>query len=157
MIRKKFRIFFLRWILQTAVPQEAVSCGADMIITHHPMIFSGLKKINTHDFTGRKVIRLIQEDIPYYAMHTNYDILGMADLSAEGIGISQTSVLSVTEDGLDGHTGIWKSRQSSRRDEPWRIRRFCQNIFKAEGCESVRRSKHACKEGLLFAQDPEKA
>ena len=55
------------------------------------------------------MIRLIQEDIPYYAMHTNYDILGMADLSAEYIGISQTSVLSVTEDGLDGTQGFGRA------------------------------------------------
>ena len=43
---------FLALDLTEAVLEEAVKAQADMIITHHPMIFSGLKKINTHDFTG---------------------------------------------------------------------------------------------------------
>ena len=96
--QKEISHIFLALDLTDRVLEEAVSCGADMIITHHPMIFSGLKKINTHDFTGRKVIRLIQEDIPYYAMHTNYDVLGMADLSADYMKLENPSVLSVTEE-----------------------------------------------------------
>ena len=35
---------------------EAVECGADMIVTHHPLIFSGLKKISPDDFIGKAVI-----------------------------------------------------------------------------------------------------
>ncbi|WP_373217499.1 Nif3-like dinuclear metal center hexameric protein [Ruminococcus sp. 5_1_39BFAA] len=88
---------FLALDLTEETLEEAVSCGADMIITHHPMIFSGMKKINNHSFTGRKVLKLIERGIPYYAMHTNYDILGMADLSADYIRLSDTKVLSVTE------------------------------------------------------------
>ena len=34
---------------------EAVACGADMIVTHHPLIFSGLKKISPEDMTGTYV------------------------------------------------------------------------------------------------------
>lgn len=47
-----------------------------MIITHHPMIFEGQKKINNHSFTGRRILKLIRNRIQYYAMHTNYDVLG---------------------------------------------------------------------------------
>ena len=72
--------------------------GADMIITHHPMIFSGIKKINNHSFTGRKILTLIQKGIVYYAMHTNYDVLGMADLSADYTKMHDTTVLSITEE-----------------------------------------------------------
>ena len=36
---------------------EAISAGADMIITHHPMIFEGQKKINNHSFTGRRILK----------------------------------------------------------------------------------------------------
>ena len=73
---------FLALDLTEAVLDEAIQAGADMIVTHHPMIFSGIKKINNHSFIGRKIIRLVRHGISYYAMHTNYDILGMADLSA---------------------------------------------------------------------------
>ena len=69
-----------------------------MIITHHPMIFSGIKKINNHSFTGRKILTLIQKGIVYYAMHTKYDVLCMSALSADYTKMHDTTVLSVTEE-----------------------------------------------------------
>lgn len=92
--------------LTEEVLSQAEQAGADMIITHHPMIFSGIKKINNHTFTGRKIIKLIQKDIPYYAMHTNYDILGMADLSAGYLNLTDTKVLSVTNQEGDKPEGF---------------------------------------------------
>ena len=62
------------------VIQEAVRVKADLLITHHPLIFKGLKKISDQDFIGNRVVQLLQHDISYYAMHTNYDVLRMADL-----------------------------------------------------------------------------
>ena len=97
---------FLALDLTEKVLDEAIAAGADMIITHHPMIFSGMKKINNHTFTGRKILKLIQKGIPYYAMHTNYDVLGMADLSADYLKLHDTVVLSVTEEDEDGQQGF---------------------------------------------------
>lgn len=93
---------FLALDLTEETLEEAVKCKADMIVTHHPMIFSGIKKINNHNFTGKRILKLIREGISYYAMHTNYDVLGMADLSADYLQIQNTKVLSVTEE-KDGH------------------------------------------------------
>ena len=87
---------FLALDLTETVLDEAIRAGADMIVTHHPMIFSGIKKINNHSFTGRKIISLVRHGISYYAMHTNYDILGMADLSARYLELSDTKVLCAT-------------------------------------------------------------
>lgn len=89
---------FLALDLTETVLDEAIRAGADMIVTHHPMIFSGIKKINNHSFTGRKILTLIQKGIVYYAMHTNYDVLGMADLSADYTKMHDTTVLSITEE-----------------------------------------------------------
>ena len=96
--QKEISHVFLALDLTEPVLDEAVAAGADMILTHHPMIFSGIKKINNHTFTGRKILRLIKEDIPYFAMHTNYDVLGMADLSADYTKMHDTTVLSITEE-----------------------------------------------------------
>lgn len=79
-----------------AVIDRAVQEGADMLITHHPLIFSPLKKITDEDFISRRVVKLIQNDISYYAMHTNYDVLGMAELSEKILGIRNTEVLDIT-------------------------------------------------------------
>ena len=78
------------------VIEDAASWGADMLVTHHPMIFKALKKINDQSFIGRRVIRLIREDIAYYAMHTNYDVMGMADLAGEFMELKDPEILEET-------------------------------------------------------------
>lgn len=85
-----------------AVIEEAAAWGADMLITHHPLIFSPLKRVTDEDFVSRRVLKLIQNDISYYAMHTNYDVLGMADLAKRKLGLKDAKVLDVTmeKDGL---------------------------------------------------------
>lgn len=93
------------------VIDHAIEAGADMLITHHPLIFSPLKRVTDEDFISRRVLKLIQHDLSYYAMHTNYDVLGMADLSAHVLGICDTEVLEVTgvyherEEGI-GRVGL---------------------------------------------------
>ena len=76
--------------------EEAADWGADMLITHHPMIFKAMKKINDEDFIGRRVLKLIRDDISYYAMHTNYDVMGMAELAGKVLELSEPEVLEVT-------------------------------------------------------------
>ena len=97
---------FLALDLTEQTLKEAAEAGADMIVTHHPMIFHGMKRINNHDFTGRKILSLIRLGIQYYAMHTNYDILGMAELSADYLKLRERQVLTVTEETEHGAEGL---------------------------------------------------
>ena len=78
--------------VQTAVEQEA-----DMLITHHPMLFSAIKRVTDEDMNGRRLLALIRHDISYYAMHTNYDTRGMADLAARIIISLDESIWSRKE------------------------------------------------------------
>ena len=80
------------------VIEAACACKADMLITHHPLIFGGRMKITNEDFIGRRLLKLIREDISYYAMHTNYDVLGMASLSGKMLSLRDTEVLEITEE-----------------------------------------------------------
>ena len=70
---------------------EAVACGADMIITHHPLIFSGLKKVSPDDLTGAAVIKAIKAGISIYAAHTN------ADKVLEGVSGAMAARLGLTD------------------------------------------------------------
>ncbi|MBQ4559895.1 MAG: Nif3-like dinuclear metal center hexameric protein [Tyzzerella sp.] len=79
------------------VIDEAIALSADMLITHHPLLFSPLKQITDECFIGGRVVKLLQHDISYYAMHTNYDVLGMAALSGDILGLSDMDVLEVTD------------------------------------------------------------
>ncbi|MBQ9990163.1 MAG: Nif3-like dinuclear metal center hexameric protein [Lachnospiraceae bacterium] len=78
------------------VVKQAVSLGVDMLITHHPLIFSGMKSVTTGDFIGKRVYQLVRQDIAYYAMHTNFDVMGMADAVADQLGLEKCQVLDVT-------------------------------------------------------------
>ncbi len=79
------------------VIEQAVAANADMLITHHPLLFSPLKKITDEHFIGGRVVKLLQHDISYYAMHTNYDVCGMADISAVILGLDGAETLEVTD------------------------------------------------------------
>lgn len=80
------------------VIERAVAADADMLITHHPLLFSPLKKITDEHFIGGRVVKLLQHDISYYAMHTNYDVCGMADISAAILGLDGAETLEVTDE-----------------------------------------------------------
>ncbi len=75
---------------------EALAWEADMIVSHHPLIFGGLKKINDENFIGRRILALAERGIVCYAMHTNFDVRGMADLNEKQLGLKNTEVLLVT-------------------------------------------------------------
>ncbi len=77
-----------------------------MLITHHPLIFSGIKKITNQDFLGRRLLKLVQNDISYYAMHTNYDVLGMSALAGNKIQLEKAEVLEVTGESACGVEGV---------------------------------------------------
>lgn len=82
---------------------QAIACGADMIVTHHPLLFSEIKRVNTDDFIGNRIVQMIRHGISYYAMHTNFDVMGMANLNAVALQLNDAEVLDVTYAGEDGH------------------------------------------------------
>ena len=80
---------------------EAVACGADMIVTHHPLIFSGLKKISPDNPVGEAVIKAIRAGISIYAAHTSADkvIAGVSGAMAARLGLVNVSILDEDGDG----------------------------------------------------------
>ena len=68
-----------------ALVREAVERGADMIVTHHPLIFGGLRRIDPDDPVGAAVYLAIRHGIAVYAAHTNADkaVGGVNTLMAE--------------------------------------------------------------------------
>lgn len=93
---KEVRSIYIALDATDEVIDMAVLKGADMLVTHHPLIFSGLKRIHNRDFIGNRILRLIQNDISYYAMHTNYDVCRMGRLAGGLLGFADSEVLEVT-------------------------------------------------------------
>lgn len=78
------------------VIQKAIAQEVDMIVTHHPMIFSSIKQVNEENFTSEKVLDLVEHGICCYAMHTNFDAIGgMADLIASEQYLNLQDVLPI--------------------------------------------------------------
>ena len=70
--------------------QRAIDTSCDLIISHHPLIFKGLKSVNEESFVATKVIALIKSDISAFSFHTRLDALmgGVNDVLAKRLGIN---------------------------------------------------------------------
>lgn len=92
------------------VVAQAVREKADLLVTHHPLIFKPLKKVNDQDFVSRRILTMIQHGICYFAMHTNFDIAPgcMADLAAAQLGMNAEGPLEVTGEADGVPVGIGK-------------------------------------------------
>ncbi len=85
-----------------AVLDEAILKGCNLIVAHHPIIFSGLKKITGKNYIERVVIKAIKNGLSIYAAHTNLDNvrMGVNSKIAERLGLKDTRVLSAKKNML---------------------------------------------------------
>ncbi len=88
--------------LTEAVADEAIDTGCNLIVTHHPFIFGGLKKIDASTASGRLVYKLISHGISVFSAHTNLDKLnnGVSALLAKHLGLTGLHVLAPEPDSL---------------------------------------------------------
>ena len=77
------------------VAKEAVKLGADMIVSHHPVIFHPLKRIESSTANGRMLLTLIEHHIAVYSAHTNMDAAwgGLNDFLLEKLDMKSDEVL----------------------------------------------------------------
>ena len=101
---KDIRTVYIALDATTDVVDGAVEAGADLLLTHHPVIFSGIKRIEEGDYLGERLLRMIENHVACYAMHTNYDVKRMADLVVSRMGLKNPEVLEAT--AADGSEGI---------------------------------------------------
>ncbi|MGY3054548.1 dinuclear metal center YbgI/SA1388 family protein [Pedobacter sp. UYEF25] len=78
-----------------AIVDEAIANGCDLIITHHPIVFKGLKKLNGKTYVERVVLKAIRSNIALYAIHTNLDSVrnGVNGKICERLGLTGTKIL----------------------------------------------------------------
>ncbi len=89
------------------VAVEAKAVGAEMIISHHPLIFNPIKAITDETPEGRCLLYLIQNHIAVYAAHTNLDSAagGLNDLAAQFLNLSNTKPITGMEGAGLGRIG----------------------------------------------------
>ena len=88
---------FIALDLTREVMDEALKAKADLIITHHPLLFRPLSSINIANDPGSIIKDLINNDITLFSMHTNFDTVRMNDLIGSILGINDRELLSEKE------------------------------------------------------------
>lgn len=112
---KEVGIIYIALDATEEVIEDAVRVGADLLLTHHPLIFKKLNSVTTDDFIGRRIYKLIQNDISCYAMHTNFDVMGMADAAADELSLKDREVLNVTYEDDISKEGCGRVGQLAER------------------------------------------
>ena len=110
-----------------SVCKEAADMGADLIVTHHPLIFGTLQSVTDKTGTGRAILFLAAHNISAINAHTNLDCApgGVNDVLAETLGLSEVQVI---EPGL--------LRQGTIAEQP--LDKFLEHIKTRLGCPGLR-------------------
>lgn len=79
-----------------AVVDEAIKEKCQLIVAHHPIVFSGMKKFNGKNYVERTVMKAIKHDIGIYAIHTNYDnvLNGVNAMICEKLDVTDCRILA---------------------------------------------------------------
>ncbi len=130
--------------INDAVINEAVEKKAELIVTHHPLIFDGLKNLDQKDIPARYVIRLVQAGISVLSAHTCFDVAdgGINDCLADLLGLENVSKACEMIPGVP-ETMLFRVGDLP---EPMKLR----------DCAVYVRSRLPWSPGLRIAGDPEK-
>ena len=116
---------------------EAAEIGAQLIVTHHPLIFRPARSVTTETAVGRAIRFLCRHDISAINAHTNLDCApgGVNDTLAAKLGLSGVSV--IRPEGTDAEGREWGLlRKGTVEEQP--LEEFLSTVRSALGCEGLR-------------------
>ena len=119
------------------VCQEAADWGAQLIVTHHPMIFQALKSVTDETSIGRGIMLLCRHGISAVNAHTNLDCTpgGVNDTLAAALGLHNIAVINPS--GVDAAGREWGLLRSGCTKETT-LPAFLAHVKQALGCEGLR-------------------
>jgi len=119
------------------VCQEAEAAGADLLVTHHPLIFQAPRAITDGDGVGRAILRLIRGGISAINAHTNLDCApgGVNDVLSATLGLENVSVIA--PGGVDEEGRPWGLlRQGTVKEQP--LEEFLAHVKASLQCGGLR-------------------
>lgn len=133
--KQDIRKIFIALDADEAAIAQAKAVGAQLLLTHHPLIFSPLKKVNCDHFISARVVELLRSQISYYAMHTNFDAAKMGELAAERIGLHVEAPLAdiFTREGKEYGIGVVGNLK-----EPETLGGLCAVVKEGFGLDTVK-------------------
>ena len=111
---------------------EAIKKKCNLIVSFHPIIFSGLKKINGNSYVEKVVLKAIQNNIAIYATHTALDNskVGVSSKMCEKLGLINYNILLPKEDGNTGMGMIGDLPKPMQEED---FLKFTKKTFKTNG------------------------
>ena len=108
----------------------AKECGANLIVTHHPIIFGGIKALTMDDYVGRTLVELINSGISVISCHTNLDLTDeFGNLAiAEALGVNYAKHLDGSVCGVFYEIGS---------EEPVTLKEYCKTIAEGLKCSGI--------------------
>lgn len=88
------------------IVEQAIQAKADLLITHHPLLFGAIKQINSEDYITNKVLRLAKNNVNVISCHTNIDKTALSDVADEMLNINRHRCIEVDITSTDGKLGI---------------------------------------------------
>lgn len=92
-----------------SIVDEAVILGCNLVVSHHPIVFRGLKRFNGANYVERVVIKAIQNNIALYAIHTNLDNVlyrGVNERIGQRLGLHNMSILAPKPNSTETGAGV---------------------------------------------------
>lgn len=119
------------------VCREAADWGAELIVTHHPIIFQAMKAVTDETSIGRGIQTLCRHGISAINAHTNLDCTpgGVNDVLARTLGLSQVEV--IRPKGMDEDGNPWGLLRCGIIAET-ALEDFLSDVQVALGCEGLR-------------------
>lgn len=120
-----------------SVCEEAAQIGADLLLTHHPLIFQPVKAITDDTSIGRAILRLIASGISTINAHTNLDCApgGVNDVLAQKLGLQNVQVIGPC--GTDEEGRPWGLlRQGAVETQP--LEQFLSRVKSSLGCQALK-------------------
>lgn len=116
--------------ITAAVVRQAIEGGYDVIVSHHPLIFSPLRTVEPGDHVARKVIDLLRANVAAMSFHTRLDAVkgGVNDVLAEALGLENVEVFGDNGETI-GRVGTLK--------EPITLAVFAALVKQATGADAV--------------------
>jgi len=118
------------------VVDQAAEAGADLLITHHPLLFKPLRSVDPSTPVGAILVRALASKTAIYAAHTNLDsaVDGLNDLLAGAIGLTDLRPLAAVASGDDAGEGLGRI---GRLPAPLELETFARQVETALGVKSA--------------------
>lgn len=147
-------------VSQAAI-EKAILLGANMIVSHHPLIFNAVKKINYESQNSLCIVDAIRNNIAIYAAHTNIDSVknGVSGMLAKKIGLNKCDFLSPADSNKTHGLGMVGDLVESYEEKDFlhyiKSKLNCKNIrfssLRGKKVNRVAVAGGACSEFLLNA------